>query len=125
MSENRTYASAKTKAKTSFAVTAKLIRAFVFATSIVQFLFFLYPKFQASTLLLCLHRPVYVRPGRKYQRPVFSCHGSYHNMCSCLLKVGASPVWSHKTNCNHMKIIQVVYQLDFYLFIYRTCKKLI
>ena len=36
----------------SFAVTAKLISAFVFATRIVQFLFFLNPKFQASSLLL-------------------------------------------------------------------------
>ena len=30
--------------------TAKLISAFVFATRIVQFLFYLYPKFQASAL---------------------------------------------------------------------------
>ena len=43
---------AKTKAQISFAVTAKLISAFVFATRIVYFLFFLYPKFQASSLLL-------------------------------------------------------------------------
>ena len=42
----------KTKAQISFAVTAKLISAFVFATRIVQFLFFLNPKFQASSLLL-------------------------------------------------------------------------
>ena len=34
-----------------FAVTAKLISAFVFATPIIQF-FFLNPKFQASSLLL-------------------------------------------------------------------------
>ena len=33
-------------------VTAKLISAFVFAIQIVQFLFFLNPKFQASSLLL-------------------------------------------------------------------------
>ena len=45
--------------------TAKLISAFVFATRIVQFLFFLNPKFQASSLLLCLCRPVCVRPVRK------------------------------------------------------------
>ena len=43
---------AKTKAQISFTVTAKLISAFVFATRIVQFLFFLNPKFQASSLLL-------------------------------------------------------------------------
>ena len=33
-------------------VTAKLISAFVFATRIVQFLFYLTPKFQASSHLL-------------------------------------------------------------------------
>ena len=49
----------------SFAVTAKLINAFVFATQIVQFLFFLNPKFQASSHLLWLYRPLCVRPVRK------------------------------------------------------------
>ena len=47
------------------AVTAKLISAFVFATRIVQFLFYLNPKFQASSSFLCLYRSVCVRPGRK------------------------------------------------------------
>ena len=36
----------------SAAVTAKLISAFVFATRIVQSLFYLYPKFQASSSFL-------------------------------------------------------------------------
>ena len=49
----------------SFAVTAKLISAFVFATGKVQSLFFLNPKFQASSHLLCLYSPVCVRPVRK------------------------------------------------------------
>ena len=44
---------------------------FVFTTRIVQFLFFLNPKFQASTLPLCLYMPVCVTPGRKPRRPVF------------------------------------------------------
>ena len=43
---------AKTKTQISFAVTAKLISAFVFATRIVQSLFFLNLKFQASRNLL-------------------------------------------------------------------------
>ena len=47
------------------AVTAKLISTFVFATRIVQFLFYLNPKFQASSSFLCLYRPVCVGPGRK------------------------------------------------------------
>ena len=42
----------------SFAVTAKLISAFVFATRIVQYLSFLNPKFQASSHLLLLYSPV-------------------------------------------------------------------
>ena len=44
------------KTQISFAVTVKLISAFVFATQIVQSLFYLYPKFQASSLLLLLYR---------------------------------------------------------------------
>ena len=38
---------------------------FVFATRIVQPLFYLNPKFQASISFLCLYRPVCVRPVRK------------------------------------------------------------
>ena len=60
----------------SFAVTAKLISAFVFATRIVQFLFYLNPKCQASSSFLSLYRPVCVGPGRKPRRPVFSRRGS-------------------------------------------------
>ena len=69
--ENRIFAYAKTKAQISFAVTAKLISAFVFAIGIVHFLFLLNPKFQASMLLLGLYMSVCVRPGRKPRRPVF------------------------------------------------------
>ena len=38
------------------AVTAKLINAFVFATRIVQFPYFLNPKFPACSHLFCLYR---------------------------------------------------------------------
>ena len=51
--ENRIFACAKTKTQISFAVTAQLISAFDFATQIVQSLFFLNPKFQASSYFLC------------------------------------------------------------------------
>ena len=44
--KNQKFAYAKTKVQTSFAVTAKLISAFVFATWIVQSLFFLNPELQ-------------------------------------------------------------------------------
>ena len=45
------------------AVTAKLISAFVFATRIVHFLFFLNPKFQASSLLLFSFKKSHVSDG--------------------------------------------------------------
>ena len=63
----------------SFAVTAKLISAFVFATRIVQSLCFLNPEFQASSHLLWLYSPVCVGPGRKPRRPVFSQRGSIYS----------------------------------------------
>ena len=44
---------------------SKLISAFVFATRIVQLLFYLNPKFQASSSFLCLYRPVCIGPVRK------------------------------------------------------------
>ena len=55
----------------------KLISASVFATLIVQTLFFLNAKFQASSHLLWLYSPVCVGPGREPLRPVFSQRGSY------------------------------------------------
>ena len=45
------FCNAKTKTQISFTVTAKLISAFVFATRIVQSLYLLNPKFQASSIL--------------------------------------------------------------------------
>ena len=50
---------------------------FVFATRIVQFIFYLNPKFQASSHLVCLYSLVCVGPGRKLLRPVFAQRGSY------------------------------------------------
>ena len=69
------FAYAKTKTQISFAVTAKLISAFLFATRIVQSLYFLNLKFQASSHLLWLYGPVCVGLGRKPRRPVFSQRG--------------------------------------------------
>ena len=66
---------AKTKTQISFAVTAKLISAFVFAIRIVQFLYYLNPKFQASNHFQWLYSPVCVGPGQKPRRPVFSERG--------------------------------------------------
>ena len=67
------FAYAKTKAQISFAVTAKLFSAFVFATRIIQFLYFLKPKFPASIHHLCLYILVCVGPVRETTfLPVFS-----------------------------------------------------
>ena len=46
-------------------VTPQLISAFVFATEVVQSLYFLNPKCQASCYLLWMHSLVCVRPGRE------------------------------------------------------------
>ena len=49
----------------SFAVTGKLIIAFVFAIGKVQFFYFLNAKFPASSHVLCLYSSVCVRPVKK------------------------------------------------------------
>ena len=56
-------------------LTAQLISAIGFNSRKVQPLFFLNPKFQASSILLWLYRPVCVGPDRKPGRPV-SLHSS-------------------------------------------------
>ena len=58
-------------------VIAKLTSAFVFATWIVQFLYFLNPRFAASSHLLWSHSLVCVRPGRKHRLLVFSREVSF------------------------------------------------
>ena len=62
--ENQRFAYAKTKTQISFAVAAKLISAFVFATWIVQYRYFLNTKFRASNHLQWLYSLVCVRPGQ-------------------------------------------------------------
>ena len=69
----------------SFAVTVKLISAFVFTTRIVQFLYFLNPKFQASKHLQ-LHRPICGRPGQKPRRPA---HMIFYGLVGLRVKIPA------------------------------------
>ena len=64
--KNRLFAYAKTKTQISCAITAQLISVFVFATWLVQSLFYLNPNFQASSHLLWLYRPVCVRPEDRF-----------------------------------------------------------
>ena len=69
---------AKTKTQISCTVTAQLISAFVFAIWIVQSLYYLNPKFQASCHLLWLYSPVFVGPSWKPRRSIFSQRGSFN-----------------------------------------------
>ena len=88
---NRLFAFAKTKTQISFAVIAKLISAFVFATWIVQSLYFLKSEILSLRHLLWVYSPVYVRPGWK-PKDKFShdtaqvrlgrCHGADLRECS-------------------------------------------
>ena len=48
-----------------------------FRYRLVQYLYFIYPKFQASCYLLWLYSLVCVGPCRKPRRPVFSQRGSF------------------------------------------------
>ena len=75
--ETTGFAYAKTKTQISFAVTAKLICAIVFAIRIEKSLYFLNRKFQTSSHLLWLYSLVCVKPGRNPRRPVFLQRGSY------------------------------------------------
>ena len=67
----------------------KLISAFVFAIRIVQSLYYLNPKFQASSYLLWLYSPVCVVPGQKppktgFLRTKLECKTlkfTYHFQC--------------------------------------------
>ena len=72
----------KQRCRSALAVTVKLISAFVFATQLEQSLYYLNPKFKASSHLLWLYSLVCVGPGWKPRRPVFSQRGSY-SFCSC------------------------------------------
>ena len=86
--ENRIFSYAKTKTQISFAVTAKLFSVFVFATRIVQSIFFLNPKFQVSSYFYWLSSPVCRGPGQNHRRPVFWRRGSFNNQCECRAFLG-------------------------------------
>ena len=70
----------ETKTQISFAVTAKLISAFVFASRIVQFLLYLYPKSQDSNFLLRLYRSVCVARDRNSRKPVSHVAAHFSNI---------------------------------------------
>ena len=71
---------AKIKRQIDCALIAQLICHFVFATGIVQFFFYLVQKFKASSLLLSIYRPLYVRPVQKPKLLVFLWGISNHSM---------------------------------------------
>ena len=70
----------KAKSAYSFAVTAKLICAFVFATRIVQFLFYLNPKFQVSSSFSVTVQVGLYRTWSETTLLVFPRGGSYTNV---------------------------------------------
>ena len=76
------FANEKTIAQISCAVTAQLISAFVLATYIEQFLFFLNQKFQASNHLLRMYSLLYVGN----PEGMFSCDTAYI-MCPIFVPV--------------------------------------
>ena len=72
----------------------------VFATRIVQSLFYLNPKFQASCHLLWLYSPVCVGPGRKPRRPVFSQRVFFYSRrCGDGHCVSISVMCDHISDC--------------------------
>ena len=108
---------------------ADLISAFVFASRIVQSLFYLNTKFPASKHLLWLYSPVCVRPGRNPKLLVFSCTGSnvltmkgvlqhekydrilqYYSDCTCP-KLLYNYTNIHSFTCNH----EVIYCFQIYV----------
>ena len=92
---------AKTKMQIISAVTAKLICTFVFAIQIEQSLFFLNPKFQASSQVLWIYSPVCVNRDRKPRRPVFLQRGSYaEKQLICSFGFGKYNVYS-KSRFSH------------------------
>ena len=74
MKKTRIFAYMKTKVQINCAVTAQLISTFVFATWILQFILFLNLKFQASSHLLWLHKPVCIRPDPESPKPFGVTH---------------------------------------------------
>ena len=60
----------------------QVISTFVFATQIVQLLYFVNPKFPVSSHLLWLYSLVYVGPAQKPRLFVFSCEGSHQENMS-------------------------------------------
>ena len=81
--------------------TAKLISAFVFTTQIVQSLYFLNTKFQASIHLMRLYSPVSVGPVRKPRRPVFSYINTIYGQST----------WAYRINAYHISLIHRVYMI--------------
>ena len=93
-----------------------------FTTWIVQSLFCLNLKFQASSRLLWVYSLVYVRPGRKPRRPVFSQRGSYDTFQKFKPLVSAAQVVSNlvritggKDSWDRTQMIRVIRKPMFWL----------
>ena len=107
----------KTKTQISFAVTAKLISAFVFATRIVRSLYFLNMEFHASSHLLWLYSSVYVGTGQKPRRPVFSERGSNYILLKDFLSLLAFTADTLPTDVHPSVFITKHFSGKVYLFL--------
>ena len=86
------------KGADQLAVTTKLISAFVSAKRIVQFVFYLYPKFQASSTFSCLCSSFCVGPVQKphcwfSHKAAQICRVKF---CGSLFLQYLSPPYSHR-----------------------------
>ena len=86
----------KTKTQISFAVTAKLISAFVFATRKVQSLYFLNQKFQISSHLLWLYASRFLRDQVRNPEDQFSHNEAQILQCQSDLFVNS--IYGHAIN---------------------------
>ena len=79
------YVYAETKMQISCTVAMQLISALVFPIRIVQSLYYINPKFQASSHLILLYSPVCVAPGLKPLRPLLMqvCTVLLTHICIC------------------------------------------
>ena len=87
------FAYAKTKTQISFAV------------HVVQSLYFINPKCQASSHLLWQYSPVCVGPGRKPRRPL--SHNEAHFICQPVT-IQESTTWNVHEPCLGRKLINVI-----------------
>ena len=102
----------KQRCRSASQVTAKLISAFVFATWIIQNLYFLNTKFQASSHLQWL-----IQPGlcQTWSESTLFSHVAAHNVQTVFDVIFMQSLTVH-LNCKLMKLIQIHVKANMTLF---------